>query len=116
MTPTKSQTASMHTSPWPVRPESMQSVRPNARRMREMVYRSILGMEERIAALLANDVLTDSHRLSVISISKLLETMCSKFKAYPYEIVASIESDEAARQNWCSSTNTNARAWSSWIV
>ena len=54
----------------------VQPVRPNARRMREMVHRSILNVEERIVALEGKDVLTDSHRQSVIRISKMLETMC----------------------------------------
>ena len=76
----------------------MQPVRPNARRMQEMVHRSILCMEERIVALEAKNVLTDSHQQSVIRISKMLETMCCEFKAYHYEIVVSLESDEAKGQ------------------
>ena len=55
-------------------------------------------MEVQFVALEAKDVLTDSHRKSVMWISKMLETMCSKFKAYYYEIVADLESDEEAAQ------------------
>ena len=75
-------------------------VRPNAWRMRDMVQDSTLGMEERIAALEANDVLTNSHWQSVICISKMLKTtgMWSKFKDYNYKIVAAIEMDESARE------------------
>ena len=51
-------------------------------------------MEELIDALEGKDVLTDSQMQSVIQISKMLETMCSEFKAYHYEIVAGLESDE----------------------
>ena len=78
------------------RPEAVHTARPNARRMREMVHRSILATEERIAALEEKDVLTESHRQSVIRISKMLETMCAELKGYHYEIVAGVETDEAA--------------------
>ena len=78
------------------RQEIVQSVRPNACRMRETVYRSILATKERIAALEAKDVLNDSHQHSVIHISKMLENTCAKLKVYHYEIVAGVESDEAA--------------------
>ena len=40
--------------------------------------------------------MTDSHRQSVVRISKMLESMCSEFKAYHYEIVVSLETDEEA--------------------
>ena len=60
----------------------MQPVGPNAYRMREMVHRSILGMEHRIVALEAKDVLTDFHQQSVICISKMLEAVCGEFKAH----------------------------------
>ena len=75
-------------------------VRPNAWRLRDMVQDSTLGMEERIAALEAKDVLTNSHWQSVICISKMLETtgMWNKFKDYNYKIVAAIEMDESARE------------------
>ena len=70
-------------------------VRPNAQRMRGMVHHSILVMEERIGALEAWD--TDQlTRQSVIHISKMLETVCSKFKIYHYENVAALETDEVA--------------------
>ena len=36
-------------------------IRPNTRGMLDMVYHSILGMEEWITALEAKDVMTDSH-------------------------------------------------------
>ena len=75
---------------------AMQPVRPNARRMREMVHRSILATEDRIAALEEKEVLTESHKQSVIRISKMLETMCAELKGYHYEIVAGVETDEAA--------------------
>ena len=58
-----------------------------------MVHCTILGMEERIVALEAKEVLTDWHQQVVIHIGKILERMCSEFKAYHDEIVASIESD-----------------------
>ena len=63
-----------------------------------MVHQSILVTEERIAALEAKDMLTDSHRQSVICISKMLETMYTESKVYHCEILAGIESDEAATQ------------------
>ena len=92
---TRSQSANTHASParMPVPPVP---VRPNARRLRDLVHHSILNMEERIAALEKHDVLTDAHKQSVMRISKMLETMCGEFKVYHYEIVASIESDEVA--------------------
>ena len=58
-----------------------------------MVHQSILAMEERIVALEEKDVLTESHRQSVIQISKMLETMCAELKGYHYEIVTAIETD-----------------------
>ena len=63
-----------------------------------MVHQSILATEERIAALLAKDVLNDSHRQSVIRISTMLKTMCTKLKGHHYEIVAGIRTDEASMQ------------------
>ena len=51
-------------------------------------------MEKQIVTLETKDVLTDSHRQAVMRISKMLETMCSEFKAYQYKIVAGLESDE----------------------
>ena len=96
--PTRSQTANVRTSPLPARLEPMQLMRLNTCRMREVVHLSILGMEERIVALEARDILTDSHRQAVIHISKMLETMCTEFKAYHYEIVAGLELGEATRQ------------------
>ena len=71
-------------------------MRPNPRTLRELVHLSILNMEEQIVSLQEKDMMTDSHRQSVMQISKMLETMCSKFKAYHYKIVASLESDEEA--------------------
>ena len=53
-------------------------------------------MEERIATLEMKELLTDSRGQSVMRISKMLESMCSEFKAYPYKIVASLETDEEA--------------------
>ena len=84
----------MHNSPAHARLEPKQLGRPNAGRMREMGHRSILGMDERIVALEARDVLTDSHQQAVICISKMLEIMCTEFKAY----VASFGLHKAARQ------------------
>ena len=84
---TRAQTANARSSPERLAP----AVRPNARRLREMVHHSILNMEERIAALEECDVMTESRKQSVIRISKMLETMCSEFKAYHYEIVAGLE-------------------------
>lgn len=63
-----------------------------------MVHNSILGMEEKMVALEAKDILTNSHQQLVIYISKMLETICDKFKAYHYEIVAGLETDNAMRQ------------------
>ena len=63
-----------------------------------MVHNLILSMEERIAALEARDILTESQRQSFIRISKMQKTMCCKFKAYDYDIMASLETDEAARE------------------
>ena len=40
--------------------------------------------------------MTDSHRQSVMRICKILESMCSEFKVYNYEIVASLETDGEA--------------------
>ena len=71
-------------------------VRPNACRLSKLVHHSILNMEDRIMALEGKDVLTDAHKQSVMRISKMLETICSEFKAYHYEIVAGLETDEAA--------------------
>ena len=39
-----------------------QPVRPNSRRLRQLVHLSILNMEERIATPEAKEPLTDSHR------------------------------------------------------
>ena len=58
-------------------------------------------MEERIVALGVKDILTDLHRLSVMQMIKMLETMRSEFKAYLCEIEAGLESDvweEAAHE------------------
>ena len=76
----------------------MQLVRPNTRRKGDLVHHSILGLEDRIVALKAKEVLTDYHRQSVVRISKMLKTMCGEFKGYHYDIVANPESHEAARQ------------------
>ena len=61
-------------------PQGELTVRPNSRRLRQLVHHSILNMEQRIAALEEKEVLTDSHRQSVMRISKMLEGMCSVFK------------------------------------
>ena len=68
--------------------------------MRDIIHHLILSMEERIIALDVKDVLIKSYQLLVtcICISKILEIMCSKFDTYQYEIMASPEIDEAARQ------------------
>ena len=58
-------------------------LRPNTRRMQDMVHHSILGMEGRIETLEAKEVLTDSHRHSVICICKMLETICGEIKGLP---------------------------------
>ena len=63
-----------------------------------MVHHSMLNMEERIGALEGKDILTDSHKQSVMRISKVLETMCSEFKAYRYKIVGGLESDKKSRE------------------
>ena len=63
-----------------------------------MVHHFMLNMEERIGALEGKDILTDSHKQSVMRISKVLETMCSEFKAYHYQIVGGLESDEKSRE------------------
>ena len=55
-------------------------------------------MEDRIVTLERKDVLTNTHKQSVMRISKMLETMCNEFKANHYEIVAGLEMDEAAAQ------------------
>ena len=90
---TRAQISGGHSSP----PKAMdQPVRPNSRKLRQLVHRSILNMEGRIATLEAKEPLTDSHRQAVLRISKMLESMCSEFKAYHYEIVASLETDEEA--------------------
>ena len=51
-------------------------------------------MEERITTLEMKKVLTDLHKQSVMRVSKMLESMCSEFKAYHYKIVAGLETDE----------------------
>ena len=91
---TRAQASSSRLSP----PRVMdQPVRPNSRRLRQLVHHSI--MEERTATLEMKEVLTDSHRQSVMQISKMLESMCSEFKAYHYKIVTRLETDkEAARE------------------
>ena len=79
---TRAQASNLHTSPPPARPDPIQSMRPDAQRMRYMVHHLILAMEEKVAALEAKELLTESHQQLVIHISKMLEIMCSKFKAY----------------------------------
>ena len=69
-------------------------VRPNACRLCQLVHRSILNMEERET----KNVLTELHRQAVMRIRKMLETMCSEFKGYHYEIVAGLELDEETAQ------------------
>ena len=76
----------------PVRPPA----RPNFRRRRQMVHQSILNMERQIVALEAKEVLTELHRQTALRISKMLESMCSEFQTYHYEIVDNIETDEDA--------------------
>ena len=49
-----------------------------------------------IATLEGGKVLTESQRQTVLRISKMLESMCSEFKTYHYEIVDGLESDEDA--------------------
>ena len=71
-------------------------VKPNARRRRQMVHRSVLSLEGQIAALEGREVLTESQRQTVLRISKMLESICSEFKTYHYEIMDSLESDEDA--------------------
>ena len=63
-----------------------------------MVHHSIFCMEERIIKLEVKHVLTESHQQLVIRINKMLETMCSEFKAYHYEIMVSLKTNEAAKQ------------------
>ena len=53
-------------------------------------------MKDHIVVLQGKDVLTNTHKQSVMCISKMLETMCSEFRAYHYEIVAGLETDEEA--------------------
>ena len=72
------------------------SVRPNPRRRRQMVHRSVLSLKGQIATLEGRDVLTESQRQTVLWISKMLESMCGEFKIYHYKIVDSLESDEDA--------------------
>ena len=60
-------------------------VRPNARRLHELVHHSILNMEDRIVTLEGKNVLTSTHKQSVVRISKTLETMCSEFKGLPLQ-------------------------------
>ena len=72
------------------------SVRPNPRRQKQMVHRSLLSLEGQIATLEGRDVLTESQRQTVLWISKMLESMCSEFKIYHYEIMESLESNEDA--------------------
>ena len=75
------------------------SVRPNPRRRRQMIHQSILNMERQIVALEEKEVLIESHRQTALRISKMLESMCTEFQTYHYEIVDSIETDEdAARE------------------
>ena len=86
--------ASGHGSSPPKMPDPV--VRPNAHRLRKFGHHSIQNMEDRIVALEGKDGLTDTHNNSVMRISKMLETMCSEFKAYYYKIVAGLETDKAA--------------------
>ena len=72
------------------------SVRPNPRRRQQMIHQSILNMERQIVALEGKELLTESHRQTALRISKMLESMCSEFQAYHYEIVDNIETDEDA--------------------
>ena len=90
---TRAQASSARSSP-PKMPDPV--VRPNARILRELVHHSILCMEDRIVVLEGNEVLTGAHKQSLMRISKMLETMCSEFKAYHYEIVAGREMDKEA--------------------
>ena len=93
---TRAQASGAHSPP----PKALdQPLRPNSRRWRQLVHHSILNMEERVTVLEAKEALTDLHKQSVMRIRKMLESMCSEFKAYHYEIVASLETDkEAARE------------------
>ena len=77
------------------RKETVQTARPNACRMREMVHQTILAMEKRIVTLEGKDVLSESYRRSVIRISKMLETICAELQRYHYEIVVAIQTEEA---------------------
>ena len=72
------------------------SVKANPHRRRQMVHQSVLSFERQIATSEGRDVLTESQRQTVLRISKMLESMCSEFKTYHYEIVDSLESDEEA--------------------
>ena len=78
-----------------------------------MVHHLILGMEESIAALEANDILTESYLQLVINIRKMLETMCSEFKAYHYKLWLALKLMKPQDKNKCSLVNTNGRLWSS---
>ena len=94
---TRAQASGSRSSP----PKVMdQPVRPNSRRLRQLVHHSMLNMEERIATLETKEVVTDLHKQSVMRISKMLESICSEFKAYHYEIVDSLieTGEEAARE------------------
>ena len=81
-----------------------------------MAHHSILGIEERIVALEAKYAPTESRRQFFTRISKMLVTMCSEFKAYCYEILASLETDEAARQQEVFFDEHIKRLWSLWTV
>lgn len=96
-----------------MKPDPIQPVRPNAQRMQDMVHYSILSKEKQIVALEAKDVLTESHRQSVTSmcISKMLETMCSEFKTYHSVIMASLETNEAMRQEQVFFDENQGRPW-----
>ena len=93
--------ARAHTCPPPteVPPETLEPLirppaRPIPRRRQQMVHRSILNMERQIVTLEGKEVLTELYRQTALQIIKMLESLCSEFQMYHYEIVDNIETDE----------------------
>ena len=63
-----------------------------------MVCDSIANLEGKIMALETQDVLTELDCQSVTRMTNMLDNMCTEFMNYHYEIVDSLESDDAAKE------------------
>ena len=78
--------------------QAAESARPNPYRRREAIHNSILKMGDQIATLEVKEALTELQKQTVLRLSKMLESMCEEFKAYHYEIIDSLETEEGATQ------------------